>query len=307
MRRSRTTVLIAAGTLLVGAVGAQVASASIPDSATKVFHGCVNKATGVVRLVDPTLSGDLGNCITRTGVLAETAVTWNATGSQGPAGPVGPVGLTGAAGADGKDGSVGPTGPAGAIGPVGLTGAAGADGNDGSVGPTGPAGAIGPVGLTGAAGADGKDGSVGPAGPAGAVGPAGPAGPAGPGSTLYYTTALPNGNTFGSISGVTAPVVTSLTVATGKPYLVSLTITVTLTSNQTTATCLLRNGFAPFGAPIQIAAGNGLPQTFQITAIDPADIAGVINVVCTASPQAQGTVQSVQFLASQYNQIITTP
>jgi Collagen triple helix repeat (20 copies) len=280
MRRSRTTVLIAAGTLLVGAVGAQVASASIPDSATKVFHGCVNKATGVVRLVDPTLSGDLGNCITRTGVLAETAVTWNATGSQGPAGPVGPVGLTGAAGADGKDGSVGPTGPAGAIGPVGLTGAAGADG---------------------------KDGSVGPAGPAGAVGPAGPAGPAGPGSTLYYTTALPNGNTFGSISGVTAPVVTSLTVATGKPYLVSLTITVTLTFNQTTATCLLRNGFAPFGAPIQIAAGNGLPQTFQITAIDPADIAGVINVVCTASPQAQGTVQSVQFLASQYNQIITTP
>ena len=31
-----------------------VAFAAIPDSGTGTFHGCVNKATGLLRLIDPT-------------------------------------------------------------------------------------------------------------------------------------------------------------------------------------------------------------------------------------------------------------
>ena len=75
------------------------------------FHGCVNNATGVVRIVDPSKAGALGSCIT-TGVAAlrETAISWNQQGVPGSAwgdrvqhgatGPQGPAGADGRAWGD---------------------------------------------------------------------------------------------------------------------------------------------------------------------------------------------------------------
>ena len=46
-----------------GLVGSSVVSAAIPDT-DGTIHGCVNDATGVVRIVDRAVSGSLGSCIT---------------------------------------------------------------------------------------------------------------------------------------------------------------------------------------------------------------------------------------------------
>jgi hypothetical protein len=147
--------------VLTAGAAVGVASASIPDAATGQFHGCQNKATGVVRLVDPLLSGNLGHCITAAGALQEIAVTWNQRG------PTGAPGQPGAAGATGPAGRPGATGPAGATGTAGPAGPAGAAGPAGPVGPTGEAGPAGPRGDTGAQGPTGDTGPQGPAGPAG--------------------------------------------------------------------------------------------------------------------------------------------
>jgi type VI protein secretion system component Hcp len=85
--------------------------ASIPDSAG-VIHGCVNKTTGVVRIIDTAKTGSLGQCVA-SGALAETAVTWSQTGPAGPAGPGGGQGPVGPAGPAGPQGPQGPAGPAG--------------------------------------------------------------------------------------------------------------------------------------------------------------------------------------------------
>ncbi len=106
-RRSLRSATIVAGVtaLTLGAAG--VALASIPDAGTGIFHGCVNQATGVLRVVDPAKSGVQGHCITSPGLLAEQAITWNqagqpgATGAPGPAGPAGPAGPPGPAGVSG--------------------------------------------------------------------------------------------------------------------------------------------------------------------------------------------------------------
>jgi hypothetical protein len=81
---------------------AGVAYASIPDSGG-VFHGCVNKTTGVLRVIDTSKSGTLGHCIT-SGSQAETAIKWNQTGPQGPQGVTGATGATGATGPQGPSG-----------------------------------------------------------------------------------------------------------------------------------------------------------------------------------------------------------
>jgi hypothetical protein len=113
----------------------------------------------------------LGACVT-SGVLAETAITWNQIGPAGPAGVVGPSGPAGPVGAKGPAGAAGPAGPAGVVGPAGQvgatgpTGAAGSAGAKGDVGTTGPAG---PTGATGSVGATGAQGPVGPQGPAGSA------------------------------------------------------------------------------------------------------------------------------------------
>jgi Collagen triple helix repeat (20 copies) len=106
-----------AAILVAATVG--IASAAIPDTGTLVFHGCRNKATGVVRLVDPSLSGNLGHCISSPGVLQELAFTFN---QSGPAGPVGPAGASGAAGAPGPKGDPGPAGDPGEPGEQGPPG-----------------------------------------------------------------------------------------------------------------------------------------------------------------------------------------
>ncbi|HTY72247.1 MAG TPA: hypothetical protein VMI11_07440, partial [Actinomycetes bacterium] len=90
--RRLVTIVAGAALLMMAGVGAY---AAIPDSGTGTYHGCVNKATGVVRLVDPTLSGNLGHCISTSGPLYETSVTWNQTGPAGATGQAGPPGATG--------------------------------------------------------------------------------------------------------------------------------------------------------------------------------------------------------------------
>ena len=115
-------------------VGSGAVSAAIPsDDGT--FHGCVNNATGVVRVIDDPKPGSLGSCTTSgPSWLQETAITWSATGPVGPQGPLGP------------EGKLGPNGPAGEPGPTGPIGPAGPQGS------AGPAGAVGPQGPPGLAG-----------------------------------------------------------------------------------------------------------------------------------------------------------
>ena len=81
------------GLAIGGLIGSGVASAAIPDT-DGTIHGCVNEATGVVRVVDPAKPGNLGSCIT-TGprLLREAAVDWQQTGVAGPPGPPGEPGL----------------------------------------------------------------------------------------------------------------------------------------------------------------------------------------------------------------------
>jgi hypothetical protein len=128
--------------LVVGASG--FALASIPDGGTGVFHGCVNRTNGNLRLIDPSTGAQ---CST-----AEFAVTWNQTG---PAGGQGLQGVKGDPGLQGLKGDPGPTG---------LTGAAGATGATGATGPQGDPGLQGPPGATGATGPQGDPGPQGPAG-----------------------------------------------------------------------------------------------------------------------------------------------
>jgi hypothetical protein len=123
-----------------------VAMAAIPDAGTGALHACVNKATGIMRVIDPARPGTLGRCLTQTGVLEETAITWNLAGPQGPQGPPGAKGDTGSAGPAGAEG---PAGPAGADGPAGPEGPAGAQGAIGPEGPQGPRGFTGPAGPAG--------------------------------------------------------------------------------------------------------------------------------------------------------------
>ncbi len=103
---SRLAIAVTTAVLAVGVAGG-VASASIPDAGTGLFHGCVNNLTGVLRVIDPSKSGALGHCITGPGPLQETAITWNQTGPQGPSG------------LKGDKGDPGPAGPAGPQGPPG--------------------------------------------------------------------------------------------------------------------------------------------------------------------------------------------
>jgi hypothetical protein len=95
--------LVAGAAAAVALIGSGAASAAIP-SAAGTLHGCVNNATGVLRVVDEAKSGNLGQCITTgAAVLRETAVDWNQTG---PAGPPGEPGAPGAPGAAGRDAPV---------------------------------------------------------------------------------------------------------------------------------------------------------------------------------------------------------
>ena len=190
-RRTARTPLRAASSVgislaFVGIAAFGVATAAVPDPSTGVFHGCVRKATGVLRVIDPAKAGLAGHCLTAAGLLQESAITFDQSGPSGAVGPAGVAGAPGAAGEQGPPGVLGLLGPAGfpglpgADGTPGHAGQPGADGANGADGSPGSAGAPGPSGPTGAAGEAGISGSPGPVGPAGDVGPTGVVGPAGP-------------------------------------------------------------------------------------------------------------------------------
>ena len=86
----------AVGTLVLIASG--TAWAVMPDS-DGTIHGCVNQATGVLRVIDTDRPGNLGRCIASgPALLRETPLDWNQVGPPGPEGPrgeQGPAGPTG--------------------------------------------------------------------------------------------------------------------------------------------------------------------------------------------------------------------
>jgi hypothetical protein len=108
--RSRVRVGVLA--LAVGAAvgGTGIAYAAIPDANGQI-HGCINKGSGVLRIIDPSTGA---TCST-----SETPLTFNQQGTQGLPGPQGP------AGEPGSPGPAGPTGPAGPQGPAGPAGVSG--------------------------------------------------------------------------------------------------------------------------------------------------------------------------------------
>lgn len=216
----------AIGITAILALSGGLVYATIPDSGTGVIHGCYNKATGQLKVID----AETGESCKQ----AETSISWNQEGPQGATGPEGlqgPQGQQGAqgepgpAGADGTSVLNGTTAPGDSIGTSGdfyldtsnsvLYGPKDDDGwgdgvslvgLQGPQGPTGAQGASGPPGPQGATGADGAagtDGATGPAGPQGPTGPAGPAGSGGLGSSSYH--ALGN---HGDIGALTSGLVT---------------------------------------------------------------------------------------------------
>jgi hypothetical protein len=106
---TRTRRWFAVAGLAVGAaVGATgIAYASIPD-ADGTIHGCVNKGSGILRVIDPSTGA--------TCAASETPLTFNQQGTPGLPGPSGPAGPTGPAGATGATGDTGPAGTAGVSG-----------------------------------------------------------------------------------------------------------------------------------------------------------------------------------------------
>ena len=94
---------------------ATVAYAAIPDSGTGLYHACMVKTTGAIRMIDRLSrrrrSGS--HCVS-----GEVAITWNKVGQAGPSGPPGPRGLSGPSGPSGPRGLSGPSGPQGLSGTV---------------------------------------------------------------------------------------------------------------------------------------------------------------------------------------------
>jgi hypothetical protein len=124
---------VGGGTLVLLAGG--VAIAAIPDS-SGTFLGCVNIASGVVRLLPNSLPVPYNNCITSSVIAAnnlppfmtEVAVTWNQQGPKGDVGLMGaqgPKGDTGLSGAQGPKGDTGAQGLQGVVGPPGPLGSGG--------------------------------------------------------------------------------------------------------------------------------------------------------------------------------------
>ena len=93
---------IALASLAVFALAGGIAYAAIPDAGTGVFHGCIMKGSGMLRIIDP----ELQQCNT----AHETPITFGAKGDQGIQGIQGIQGLRGPAGANGANGSNGSNG-----------------------------------------------------------------------------------------------------------------------------------------------------------------------------------------------------
>ena len=151
--RRRTFGVFVATTLVVVLVAGAGAFAHDPHDG--VIHGCYDKSSGRLRIVDAE----------RRCGADERSITWNDRGRRGDIG------------AKGTDGRPGPAGPKGDVGPAGPPGP---KGEAGPAGPTGSDGQQGPQGLMGPDGPPGRDGSPGPRGNAGPEGPPGPQGERGP-------------------------------------------------------------------------------------------------------------------------------
>jgi hypothetical protein len=100
---------------LAALVVATVAYAAIPDSGTGLYHACMVKTTGVIRMIDPSLSASTkrSHCVS-----GEVQITWNKVGRIGPrglSGPSGPRGLSGPSGPRGLSGPPGPNGGGGVL------------------------------------------------------------------------------------------------------------------------------------------------------------------------------------------------
>jgi len=101
------TILVGIGAVLICA-GAS--AAALKDSGT-VYHGCVDKTTGMLRVANACRAD-------------EQAISWNQTGPQGPQGVPGPQGPQGVPGPQGPKGDAGPQGPAGDVSLSSLAGTA---------------------------------------------------------------------------------------------------------------------------------------------------------------------------------------
>jgi hypothetical protein len=97
---------MATGAMFVALGGGAYALSGVPDH-TGVFHGCVDKKTGALRVVAAASSCRRATTVRRRGhrvrVPGETAIAWS---QQGPVGPPG-QGAPGHDGAPGRDGAPG--------------------------------------------------------------------------------------------------------------------------------------------------------------------------------------------------------
>ena len=92
LRKKR--LLLAGALLVVGGAAVGIAYAAIPNGG--VINGCYATSNGSLRVIDPTSS---------TCKSSETALNWDAHGTQGPSGATGAYRAgTGATGADGCNG-----------------------------------------------------------------------------------------------------------------------------------------------------------------------------------------------------------
>jgi hypothetical protein len=229
----------------LGALGATVAFAQIPDS-DGVIHACYHTGNGGIRVVN-----DATECTS-----GESPLDWyqaGAAGAQGPPGPAGP------AGADG------PQGPQGVQGLPGNDGANGADGAQGPQGDPGADGAQGPQGPPGADGADGAQGPQGDPGADGAQGPQGLQGPQGPAGA--------DGAARGLASSTTGPLkirkrvrmLERLDLPAGAYVLLAKVSLAQVSSHSTHVVCGLTVGGRLDRASVVLAAtGNASAQTVDL-------------------------------------------
>ena len=91
---------VALAAIAIFAVAGGVAYAAIPDSGTGVYHACMLKNVGTIRIIDPERQ--------RCSASLEVEITFNKQrgrpGDPGPTGPPGPPGSPGRDGRDGQDG-----------------------------------------------------------------------------------------------------------------------------------------------------------------------------------------------------------
>jgi hypothetical protein len=125
-------------------IGLGLVSSQSVLAAGSNINACIDKKTGVVRIVS--------KCKT-----TEKTMNWNQTGVAGPKGDTGATGAQGLTGPAGPQGVQGPLGLQGVQGPTGAQGFTGPQGLQGLVGPQGPQG---PQGIQGPAGASGSGASV---------------------------------------------------------------------------------------------------------------------------------------------------